>query len=64
MALANRVDPFGGIQAVPERGRMFGNRGGRFHRDDRTLRPRPWASRQWLCCVLSFKNRRRKVMGR
>ncbi|MGL4287913.1 MAG: hypothetical protein ACRCVA_16320 [Phreatobacter sp.] len=64
MALANRVDPFGGIQAVPERGLMFGNRGGRFHRDDRTLRPRPWASRQWLCCVLSFKNRRRKVMGR
>ncbi|WP_204311210.1 hypothetical protein, partial [Klebsiella michiganensis] len=64
MALPNRVDPFGGIQAVPERGLMFGNRGGRFHRDDRTLQPRPWASRQWLCCVLSFKNRRRAVMGR
>lgn len=64
MALPNRVDPFGGIQAVPERGLMFGNRGGRFHRDDRTLLPRPWASRQWLCCVLSFKNRRRKVMDR
>ncbi|MBN8941526.1 MAG: hypothetical protein J0H01_18615 [Rhizobiales bacterium] len=64
MALPNRVDPFGGIQAVPERGLMFGNRGGRFHRDDRTLQPRLWASRQWLCCVLSFKNRRRAVMGR
>ncbi|QCI65713.1 hypothetical protein [Phreatobacter stygius] len=64
MALTNRVDPFGTIQAVPERGLFFGNRGGRFHRDDRTLKARPWASRQWLCCVLSFKGRRRKVMDR
>jgi hypothetical protein len=44
---------------------MYGNRGGRFHRDDRTLGPRPWASRQWICCVLSFKGRHRTpMMGR
>jgi hypothetical protein len=44
---------------------MYGNRGGRFHRDDRTIGPRPWASRQWICCVLSFKGRRRTpLMGR
>ncbi len=65
MPLPNRVDPFGAIAAVPDRGGMYGNRGGRFHRDDRTIGPRPWASRQWICCVLSFKGRRRTpLMGR
>jgi hypothetical protein len=59
MPLPNRVDPFGAIAAVPERGLMYGNRGGRFHRDDQTIGPRPWASRQWICCVLEFKGRRR-----
>ena len=63
MPFQNRVDPFGVIRAVPERGLVYGNRGGRIHRDDRTLRPRPWASRQWICCVLSFKNRHHEVMG-
>jgi hypothetical protein len=65
MPLPNRVDPFGAIAAVPERGLFLGNRGGRFHRDDRTIGPRPWASRQWICCVLAFKGRRRTpLMGR
>lgn len=65
MPLPNRVDPFGAIAAVPERGLFFGVRGGRFHRDDRTIGRRQWASRQWLCCVLSFKGRRRSpLMGR
>jgi hypothetical protein len=39
----------------------MGNRGGRFHRDDRTLGARRWASRQWICCVLRFKDRRHPV---
>jgi hypothetical protein len=43
---------------------MFGNRGGKFHRDDRTLSSRRWVSRQWICCVLEFKGRRRSVWGR
>jgi hypothetical protein len=43
---------------------MFGNRGGRFHRDDRTLGQRRRASRQWICCVLRFKGRRHDVWGR
>lgn len=63
MALQNRVDPFGELIATPARGTMFGNRGGKFHRDDRTLGARRWASRQWICCVLSFKGRRHKVWG-
>ncbi len=42
----------------------MGNRGGKFHRDDRTLGVRQWASRQWICCVLSLKGRQRNVWGR
>jgi hypothetical protein len=64
MALQNRVDPFGELIATQARGTLFGNRGGRFHRDDRTLGKRRWASRQWICCVLSFKGRHRAVWGR
>src|SRR3954468_22514287 len=63
MALQNRVTPFGELIATPARGLFFGNRGGRFHREDRTLGKRRWASRQWICCVLEFKNRRRDVWG-
>jgi hypothetical protein len=64
MPLQNRVDPFGGLVASPARGTMFGNRGGRFHTDDRTLTRRRWVSRAWICCVLEFKNRQRDVWGR
>ncbi|SFH77445.1 hypothetical protein [Albimonas pacifica] len=68
--LANRVDPSGVIQAVPVRGTLMGNRGGRIHLpadpasgEGPRLGPRRWASRQWICCVLAFKGRRRQVMG-
>jgi hypothetical protein len=61
MPLQNRVDPFGELIATPARGLFFGNRGGRFHRDDRTLGQRRWASRQWICCVLHFKGRHHAV---
>ena len=64
MPLQNRVSPFGELIATPERGRLFGNRGGRFHTDTKTLTARRWASRQWICCVLDFKNRQRDVWGR
>lgn len=40
----------------------MGNRGGAFHRDDRTLGSRRWASRQWICCQLEFNGRHRAVM--
>lgn len=59
--LPNRVDPFGDLFATPARGAMMGNRGGRFHRDDRTLGARRHASSRWICCVLAFKGRRRAV---
>ena len=37
MPLQNRVDPFGELIATPARGLFMGNRGGRFHSDDKTL---------------------------
>ena len=61
MPLQNRVTPFGELIATSARGTMYGNRGGRFHRDDRSLGVRRWASRQWICCVLSFKSRHHPV---
>ncbi len=64
MPLQNRVNPFGELMATPARGLLFGNRGGRFHTDAKTLTARRWASRQWICCVLDFKGRRRDVWGR
>ena len=64
MPLQNRVDPFGELFATPARGLFFGNRGGRIHTDAQKLTKRRWASRQWICCVLDFKNRQRDVWGR
>jgi hypothetical protein len=65
MPLQNRVDPFGELFATRARGTMFGNRGGKFHTDAQGLTSRRrWVSRQWICCVLDFKGRRRDVWGR
>lgn len=62
--LRNRVDPFGDIAAHPARGLLMGNRGGRIHDPHtRTLTGRAWVSRQWICCALTFRDRRRAVMG-
>lgn len=61
--LPNRVDPFGALVSVPARGLLMGNRGGRIHRDDRTLGARRWASKAWICCRLSFGGRHRTVWG-
>jgi hypothetical protein len=63
MPLQNRVDPFGELIVTPTRGLLMGNRGGRFHRDDKTLGRRCWVSRQWICCRLEFNGRHRKVWG-
>jgi hypothetical protein len=62
--LQNRVDPFGELHAVAERGGLMGNRGGRLHRDDRTLSGSRWKTKHWLICICEFKGRRRDVWGR
>jgi hypothetical protein len=64
MPLQNRVSPFGELCAYSDRGLFMGNRGGRFHIDAKMLMRRRWASKQWICCVLDFKGRRRDVWGR
>jgi hypothetical protein len=62
MPLQNRVTPEGDIVATPHRGLMYGNRGGPFHRPDKTLKARHWHSKLWLACRLSFKGRHREAM--
>jgi hypothetical protein len=64
MSLQNRVSPFGELVATPARGTLMGNRGGKFHRDDRTLGKRRWTSRHWICCDLHYKNKQHDAMGR
>ncbi|ARP98333.1 hypothetical protein [Pseudorhodoplanes sinuspersici] len=63
MPLQNRVSPFGELFAAPVRGTFMGNRGGRIHDAAQKLGARRWASKQWICCVLDFKNRHRRVWG-
>jgi hypothetical protein len=62
--LQNRVAPDGSLNAVAERGTMLGNRGGKFHRDDRTLGKRRWASKHWICCELHYRGLTHEAMGR
>jgi hypothetical protein len=63
MPLQSRVDPFGNLFASSARGTLMGNRGGRIHDAKRELGSRRWSSKQWICCVLEFNNRHRKVWG-
>jgi hypothetical protein len=41
----------------------MGNRGGRIHRDDKTLGLRRWASHHWICCELHYRDLRHEPMG-
>ena len=61
MPLQNRVQPDGTIIAHPARGRFMGNRG-ILHDDAQLLGPARWRHKAWVTCVLSFKNRHRKIM--
>ena len=48
---------------IRPRGTMMGNRGGKFHRDDKTLGKRRWASHHWICCDMHYKNMKHEAMG-
>jgi hypothetical protein len=63
MPLQNRVKPNGEIIATPERGLLMGNRGGKFHREDKTLGKRRWATTHWICCELQWKGAHHEPMG-
>ncbi len=64
MPLQNRVDPFGAIHAVPERGLFTGNRGIIHDPETRTLLKKRWALPAWIICVREFRDVRREPMGR
>ena len=65
MPLQNRVDPFGDIHAVPERGAFTGNRGVIHDPATKTLLKRRWATRAWIVCDLVHpRGVRREPMGR
>lgn len=63
MPLQNRVDPFGAIHAVADRGALMGNRGIIHDASTRTLTGKRWTSRAWIICLCRFKQRRRAVMA-
>lgn len=64
MPLQNRIDPFGSIHAVPDRGLFTGNRGIIHDPDTRMLMKKRWALKAWIICVCEFRNVRRIPMGR
>jgi hypothetical protein len=62
MPLRNRVTPMGDIIADAARGTLMGNRG-ILHDASRRLGAARWRHRSWICCRLSFEDRRREVMA-
>ncbi|TIP98538.1 MAG: hypothetical protein E5X60_12610 [Mesorhizobium sp.] len=64
MPLQNRVDPFGALHAVPERGLFMGNRGIIHDPETKTLLKKRWALQAWIICVCQFRDVRREPMGR
>ncbi len=63
MHLQNRVNPFGDIVAIPQRGTFTGNRGIIHESQTKTLMRRRWTNKAWLICNCEYKGRRRNVMG-
>lgn len=61
MPLQNRVNPFGGLDAVQARGAWLGNRG-ILHNDDKQI-VSLWRSKAWITCRLRFKGVRRVVFS-
>jgi hypothetical protein len=53
----NRVDPWGALHAVPNRGSLMGNRG-ILHLGQHVVRP--WAHKAWVTCVLDAQFQKRK----
>lgn len=62
MPFQNRVDPFGAIHAVFERGMFTGNRGIIHDPATHVLVKRRWSSKAWIVCDCAYKGRKRDVM--
>ena len=63
MPLQNRVNPFGDIVAIPQRGIFTGNRGIIHDPQTKTLTNKRWTTKAWLICRCEYKDRKRSVMG-
>lgn len=61
MPLQNRVNPFGGLDAVPARGAWLGNRG-IIHDDHRQVVVQ-WRTKAWITCVLHYPGVHRTVFS-
>lgn len=65
MALQNRVDVFGALHAVSDRGTFTGNRGVIHDPATRMLLKRRWSTKAWIVCALEHpRGIRRDPMGR
>lgn len=62
MTRPNRILPTGEIAAVPFRGAWMGNRG-ILHDAAGQLGPARWRHKNWICCKLTFKGRKRPLMA-
>ena len=61
MPRRNRVDPFGELHAVDQRGTLMGNRGN-LHDPDGTI-CRTFKRKAWVTCALDFRGRQRTIMA-
>ena len=61
MPYQNRVDPWGAVQAVPQRGTLLGNRG--IIHDDNKKIVATHKLQAWITCALEFKGWRRQIMS-
>lgn len=61
MPRQNRVDPFGRILAVPQRGTLMGNRGNLHTATGDIIRP--FKRKEWVTCLLEYRGRHRKIMA-
>ena len=60
MPRPNRVDPFGEIHTVPQRGTFMGNRGNLHSATGEILRS--YKRKQWVTCLLEYRGRHRQIM--
>lgn len=61
MPLQNRVNPFGGLDAVTARGAWLGNRG--IIHDDRRRIVTQWRTKAWITCRLHYQDVHRSVFS-
>lgn len=64
MPYQNRVDPAGELFSSESRGLFVGNRGIIHDPKTKELSGKRWTTTAWICCALSYKDRKRDVWGK